>query len=60
MPEMPEPGYVGPEHAIDIEPPGEGTVRVVSRNLTPAVMRWMRDKTAENKTRASLRGKGRK
>ncbi|KAI0713766.1 hypothetical protein C8Q76DRAFT_732493 [Earliella scabrosa] len=48
-PEMPDPGYVGPEHAINIELPGEGMVRLVSRNLTPAVMRWMRDKTAEDR-----------
>ncbi len=48
-PEMPDPGYEGPEHAIEIDVPGQGMVRFESRNLTPAVLRWIRDKAGSER-----------
>ncbi|RPD76922.1 hypothetical protein L226DRAFT_611328 [Lentinus tigrinus ALCF2SS1-7] len=42
-PEIPDPYYEGPLRAIEMDVPGQGRVRLESRNLTPAVLRWMRD-----------------
>ncbi|RPD76923.1 hypothetical protein L226DRAFT_551798 [Lentinus tigrinus ALCF2SS1-7] len=42
-PEIPDSSYEGPERAIELDIPGQGRVRLESRNLTPAVLRWMRD-----------------
>ncbi|TFK80252.1 hypothetical protein K466DRAFT_559266 [Polyporus arcularius HHB13444] len=42
-PPLPDANYQGPAHAIEMDIPGEGRVRLESRNLTPAVLRWMRD-----------------
>ncbi|KAI0752075.1 hypothetical protein C8Q74DRAFT_352923 [Fomes fomentarius] len=50
-PEIPDPGFEGPEHAIEIDVPGQGMVRVESRNLTPAVLRWIRDKAGTERPR---------
>ena len=35
--------YQGPVRAIDISVPGEGSIRLESKHLTPEMMRWMRE-----------------